>query len=181
MIPGDREDWHHKLLAMRGLLIPGDGDINFDSSELLVFDNHSNEREVITLAEAEKKRWEVSDLEIVALALKDFPMNMLSYEVNPASCERGWHAPKGYAIKIEGSFSITQTEHTQGCGNFGPPCPSKELFPKSRGCEKKFNEFLMKANGDKKKAFRKLLHYIREEQDAGYTLTGYYPEFFIGK
>lgn len=168
------------------ILIPGkEKSEPLGLDQILVFDNHGDERRVITLTEAKEKDVKageiserISKLSVIALALKDLPINSLSYEANPATCEVGWHAPKGYSFKIEGKFYINQTASIkEGWESYVPPTPSKSQFIEEH--KDKFSSFLIEAKGDEKLALRLLIEDVEDWEGEG--SVDFLPINFIGK
>ncbi len=161
------------------VLIPGDEqNENLDSDQILVFDNQGDGRKITTLVEAREKSEAISKLGVIAAALKDLPIDSLSYEANPATGELGWHAPKGYSFKIEGKFNISQTELiVEGGGSFAPPIRSRSQFIEDNIEE--YKNFLEIAKGDEKRALRLLINDYKDWNGEG--SVGFLPTNFIGK
>lgn len=161
------------------VLIPGDEqNENLDSDQILVFDNQGDGRKITTLVEAREKSEAISKLGVIAAALKDLPIDSLSYEANPATGELGWRAPKGYSFKIEGKFNISQTELiVEGGGSFAPPIRSRSQFIEDNIEE--YKNFLEIAKGDEKRALRLLINDYKDWNGEG--SVGFLPTNFIGK
>lgn len=128
---------------------------------------------------------QIDGLDTLKNTLKDIPLNALSYERNPATCEFGWHAPRGHSFKVEGKFQIEQRTHVKtGSGNYQAPIPSMDIFideyvgKYKDEYEDEYSQFLKRSRGDSIKADRLFARFIEKEE---LSLPGCGPEYFLGK
>jgi hypothetical protein len=134
-------------------------------------------REGVLVNEYPKDEKPARDLKAFEIVMQNLLLEECSFERNPATGEIGWHAPKGFAFKVEGEFTISQQGMRPERGYAGMRhVMSKCSFIKEY--EDQYKQFLDQKKGNEKAAFKLL----KEDVDMwGSMELDYLPKYFIGK